>query len=82
MNEPLGEMNEPLPEIEHGIPIPETRWRRLNSVSALIRKMKVGDSVIVNQRQRNAAFANAKSNKVKLLSRTQADGTVRIWRIK
>jgi hypothetical protein len=65
-------------KIEKGIPIPENN----GSVSATIKAMKVGDSVLVNQRQRNCAFACAHINKIKLKSRTQPDGeSIRIWRM-
>jgi hypothetical protein len=74
---------EPPPKIEKGIPIPaQRRALREGSLASVIRKMEVGDSMIVTQKQRNGAFAIAHPLKIKLLSRTQADGTVRIWRIK
>jgi hypothetical protein len=73
---------EPFPEIEKGVPIPPREGRtRPDSFAGHLRKMEVGDSIIVNQRQRNGAFASAHTLKIKLLSRQQSDGTIRIWRI-
>jgi hypothetical protein len=75
--------NEPLPKIEKGFPIPEQhRQRREGTLSSVLRLMEAGDSMVVTPKQRNGVFAIAHNLKIKLLSRTMDDGTVRVWRIK
>jgi hypothetical protein len=74
---------EPLPQIEKGIPIETRKGRkREDCVANIVGKMEIGDSVVATQKQRNGMFAASVYYKVKLLSRTQQDGTIRIWRIK
>lgn len=71
-------------KIEKNVPIPTFGGRRSdpNSVSATIRKLKVGESVVLSERQRQAAFAAAHTIKFKLTSRLVGHNQVRVWRIK
>lgn len=77
------EETEKILHIEQGIPIPP----KLGMGGALgntLRAMKVGDSIVVSQRQRNAAFALVHKTGVKLASRRMNDtgDQIRLWRIK
>jgi hypothetical protein len=65
-------------KIESNVELPEPR----NSIAATVKRMKVGDSIVVTMRQRNACFAAAYIQKIKLLSRTQEDDSARVWRVK
>lgn len=67
-------------KIEKGIPLPEPRTIR-GSISSVIKKMEVGDSILVTERQRQAAFASAHDVKVKLTSQHVGNGKVRVWRL-
>jgi len=68
--------------IEHDVPLPPKRNRI--GVTDAVRKMKIGDSFLATQRQRNAAFAAAHGLGVKLTSRRMNDelDQIRVWRIK
>lgn len=76
-----------IPQIEKGIPIPTItqdpgKWDFLS-------KMEVGDSVVITSeffknpaKWRNSVKERSYYSKGKFISRTIAEGAVRIWRIK
>lgn len=74
--------NGKMPEIERGIPIPPRR-RKGGGIIALLREMKVNDSIYVTTEQhrnpaRSASYALGVSN---YTVRKEGSG-IRIWRIK
>lgn len=71
-------------KIEHNIPVPDGLHHRASALSRTLRLMNVGDSIVVTQRQRNAAFAIVHKTGVKLASRriNNEEDQIRLWRIK
>lgn len=76
----------PLPtfRIEKGVPVP-TRGVRTSYLFPF-EDMEIGDSIAVPaefaKKARGAACSFAKREGIRLTCRTQADGSVRIWRVK
>ena len=68
-------------KIEKGVPIPSARGR--TGVSDAIRKMKVGDSIVVVDRMSAGTIAKQVFGKAgHITTRKLPDGTFRVWRIK
>lgn len=67
-------------KIETNIPIPSGRGRE-NGLAATFRKMKVGNSVVFIGGV-GGVFTTAKLAGIKVTTRKEAAGGVRIWRIK
>lgn len=72
-------MNEKI-KIEHGIPIPPSK-RGSSMTGKILREMKIGDSIVVTQRQSSSFVTMGNYLKIKLKSRTLDDNKVRIWRV-
>ncbi len=66
------------PVIERNIPLPVTRERHVGQTAAL-RKLGVGDSVLLSPRSRAGLSTNAKRVGIKVCSRIEDNG-LRIWR--
>lgn len=65
-------------KIEKGIPIPKAKSQ---GISAALRAMNVGDSIVMPAAQRGNLYACAKSVGVRLTLRSIDAGTVRVWRV-
>lgn len=65
-------------KIESGIQIP-TRGNP-DGFAAKLRSMKVGDSFLFPKEKRNSLAARARGAGVKLVTRKDGEGTVRVWR--
>jgi len=70
--------------IEKGIPAPRPHIR--GGFISILRKMDIGDSVLVPRPERNRVLSNAyhaaSKTGMKVVSRKNSDGSVRLWRIK
>ena len=66
-------------KIEKNIPIPP-RGNQKNTV--LFEKMEVGDSVLVENRQKSMSVANALNRKGRKAVTRSVDGGIRVWRTK
>lgn len=72
-----------IPIIEEGIPITKSIAPRVGKNMDVIKAMKVGDSVLLDDQNHYMCFyAAAKRLGVKVASRQQQDGKVRLWRVK
>jgi len=71
-------------EITADVPIPALP-PRVSPLTAALRTMAVGESFVAPQTDRRKLAATitttAKSNGCKYTTRTQEDGTVRVWRV-
>lgn len=65
--------------IESGIPIPESQAR--TGLSAALRALKVGDSLVVKDKKASSVHAYAVRVGIRIKTKTEEDGTARIWRI-
>jgi hypothetical protein len=68
--------------IEKNIDIPNQKRRSTSPLSLTLQQMEAGDSVVMTQRERNAAFAIANYLKIKLASRRIDNDRIRVWRVK
>ena len=69
-------------KIERNIPIPATAERFLGAgVAGIMRKMKVGDSIVLKPPQRTTAISNARNIGIKVTTRKISPTEVRVWRI-
>lgn len=66
-------------KIEHGIPIPTNK---AFGMTATMRKMKVGDSVVLPLSQRNSVHPAARHLKIKVATRKISATECRVWRVK
>lgn len=73
-----------LNKLEKGIPLPDGgRGKHFGKWITLAREANHGDSFIVKDaRQANSCRASFHHNKIKFISRTQPDGTIRFWILK
>jgi hypothetical protein len=62
--------------IEKNIPIVDSK----NNLAAVMRSMDIGDSVVIDQKDRTKVSQYAKINGVKMKTKT-IDGALRMWRI-
>ena len=62
--------------IEKNIPIVDSK----NNLAAVMRSMDIGDSVVIDQKDRTKVSQYAKINGVKMKTKT-IDGVLRMWRI-
>lgn len=68
--------------IESGIPLPAARNASRPGYVAAFRQMKPGDSFVVpDMKTANAARTAGVASGVKVATRAQPDGSVRIWRL-
>ena len=70
-------------KIEKGIPPPDGK-RQQCGMASVFRKMEVGDSFIWPEtlsQDASSISSNARKNGIQVSSRTQPDGTIRVWRI-
>jgi len=69
--------------IEKGIPAPKPKSR---GFIAVLRKMNIGDSVLVPRTEYSRVLSNAyytaRKYGMKVVSRKNSDGSIRFWRIK
>lgn len=63
---------------DKNIPIPK-KGKSIGLVGTL-RLMEVGDSFEIEKHQRNTLSAAAAQAKIKVISRSQENGMVRVWR--
>jgi hypothetical protein len=66
-------------EIRTDVPVPETT--RATGLSAAIRQMNCGDSIVVPANRIYSAHACARSVGAKVKTQSNRDGTATIWRI-
>jgi hypothetical protein len=66
-------------KIEKNVPMPE-RSRNVMGLSALLKKMEIGDSIVIPKEKRNVAGSTARSAGVKIATRAEGSNSVRIWR--
>ncbi len=67
-------------KIEKNIPLPEKG--DINAKWHFIEEMQSGDSFVMPSRKlANNAYGAAKMRGIQLMSRKQADGTIRMWRV-
>jgi hypothetical protein len=62
--------------IEKNIPIVDSK----NNLAAVMRSMDIGDSVVIDKKDRTKVSQYAKINGVKMKTKT-IDGVLRMWRI-
>lgn len=67
------------PEIEHGIPIPEEE--HVTGITALLKQMEIGDSIVVNYSKSQGIASIAQRLGFKTTRRKVKPGWYRIWRI-
>ena len=67
-------------KIEKGVPLPVRNNR--SGLMQILRNLKIGDSFVYPMDARTGVYGMAKSVGIKVTARYQADGTVRVWRIK
>ena len=67
--------------IEKNLPMPQRVGKMISNLSKTLRAMEPGDSIIVDQRGRNSAFAIAHNVGIKLASRRIDDTQIRLWRV-
>jgi len=68
--------------IEKGIPLKSTKGT-LGSLTRIFTEMKIGDSFIApRQMERSNIYGYARLAKIKIATRVQEDGRIRVWRIK
>jgi hypothetical protein len=65
--------------ITKGIPIPPKRSGR--PAAYPIDQMQVGDSFVVEKKCRASVITSAGNKGVKVVTRVQPDGTLRVWRV-
>jgi hypothetical protein len=64
-------------KIEKNVPIPANGFTQ--GLTAAIRRMVVGDSILIEETQRSSALAAARKAKIRITSRKVGD-KVRVWR--
>jgi hypothetical protein len=52
-----------------------------NSISSLLRKLQVGDSIVLPRAKREGIHARAKAAKVKIATRALHADSFRVWRL-
>ncbi len=69
--------------IESGIPVPEKNGRARTGISAAIRALAVGESLLVKDKKASALHAYAARVGIRIRTKQEEDesGAVRIWRI-
>jgi hypothetical protein len=68
--------------VSSSIPLPPPHNQRqdtLPGINALLRQLKVGDSVLLPRREREGVYTRAKFLGIRISTRV-ADDTVRVWR--
>lgn len=68
-------------QIESGIPLPEKGQRRHTGLTATMRKMQVGDSITVAAKSRPNVFSVASAAGIKITTRLEPGGSLRVWRM-
>ena len=68
-------------KIDQNIPVPSKRGDLVVPVSATLKKMKVGDSVLVDKSVANSFRAMAPRYGMVVTGRQQEDGNIRVWRL-
>lgn len=68
-------------KIESGIPIPEPKLRGENSPSVILRKMQIGDSVVIALPSLAAWRSVARSLQIKITTRKVGADSARIWKV-
>lgn len=74
-------MSDNLPRIEKGIPIDRTQ--KVGGLTSLMRKMKVGDSFLVDKPKGGGGNFHmlARFADIKIMTRSKPDNKMRVWRI-
>ena len=68
-------------KIEKGVPVPSGRLHG-DSISAVLRKMEIGDSIIWPANSPRASVSQqSKRCGIKMTSKKMPDGSLRVWRI-
>jgi hypothetical protein len=69
--------------ITGSIPLPPKRDQRIENlpVSALLRRMRVGDSVALPRCERENIYARARALKIRVSVRLMESEVIRVWRI-
>jgi hypothetical protein len=68
--------------IEKGIPLKSNKGA-LGSLTKIFSEMKIGDSFVApRQMERSNIYGYARLAKIKIATRVQEDGRIRVWRIK
>jgi len=79
----MNEETEPTIKIDRNIPIPNTFERGMGCrVTGVVRKLKVGESFVLNKARRVAAISAARNIGVKVTTRSISETEIRVWRIK
>ena len=68
-------------QIEKGVPLPAPRKKREEGLTATMRNMEVGDSILVPQSRRSNVYMVQKALGHKYTVRQVDKSQVRIWRI-
>ena len=67
--------------IETNVPIPESKIGSAISPTAIMRKMNIGDSVVVPFAVRSTWFSCATAANIKVTTRKIDNQTIRLWKI-
>ena len=69
-------------KIDRGIPIPTGGYMQKSPLMKTMEKMKVGDSFLWPMKSRTRLAQYAIRAKIKIITRTDGDTQVRVWRVK
>lgn len=69
-------------KIEKGIPMPDKRHYRKNPIMDAIKKMEIGDSVLMERKSVNGMGYRAVKLGYQFSTRKEGEGAVRVWRTK
>lgn len=65
--------------IEKNVPLP-SRSRGGVGLTSVMKKMEIGDSIVIPKERRNVAASTARFAGIKIATRAEEPGGVRVWR--
>jgi hypothetical protein len=68
--------------ITDDIPIPEPQQRTHIGLTATLRSMEVGQSIVLPKDSRPNVLSIAQAAKLKIRTRSESVDTIRVWRVK
>lgn len=68
-------------QIEKGVPIPPKYSNKNAGITACLRKLEIGDSIVVDNSVKPSIYNLAKRMGIKITARREHLDTTRVWRI-